>query len=193
MDPHPGVDSGVRCSSGALQTKAEGRQVKLLWPVLFISSRLWRKHCLWPFSSAVLFFLTSRQAWRWKVKVPAVKFRPTSGVTDRPVSKRHETPVSEKQPAKLSLLSCFIAVWFYYLLSFHFGLWPIKTSRTVEFCGFISFCATSCILKLNYQPHDAGSTQSSLRPHTVPSDIPRLKIQTCEYMHTWVGVRKSSW
>lgn len=79
------------------------------------------------------------------------------------------------------------------VLSFHFGLGSMKTSRTVEFCGFISFCATSCILKLTYQLHKAGSARSPMSPNTVPSDILILKIQTCTYIHTWVSVWESYW
>lgn len=111
--------------SGVAQVHCRQRQRGGKWSYcdqFYLSPAAYGKNSLWPFSSAVLFSLTNRKAWRWKVKVPAVTFRPASGVTDRPVSKRHETPVSEKQPAKLSLLSCFIAVWFYYLLSCLFTL-----------------------------------------------------------------------
>lgn len=92
MAPRPRVERGFRCGSGALQTKAKRVRVKLLWPHLFISSCLWLEHCLRPFSDSVLFSLTNRKAWRRKAKVPAATFRVASGVTDRPVSKRHETP-----------------------------------------------------------------------------------------------------
>lgn len=62
---------GVWCSSGALQTKLKWLWVKLLWPYLFISSRLSLKHWLWPFRNSVLFSLTNCKAWHWKVKIPA--------------------------------------------------------------------------------------------------------------------------
>lgn len=75
---------------------------------------------------------------------------------------------------------------------FVFSLWIRANKDNREswtlISGFISFCANSCILKLTYQLHAAGSVRSPMSPNTVPSDVVKNPN-----MHVWISVWEAYW
>lgn len=107
---------GVGCSSGVLQTKARRVWVKLLWPSLFISSRLWLKHWLWPFKKSAPFSLTNCKAFigKWKYLQPC-SARSQAWRTGLSASDMKHLGRNSSGP-NLGWLKRFSAVWITYLL-----------------------------------------------------------------------------